>query len=66
MRRLFISLLAMSFVGAVVGCSHTHGVCDCENDDPCATRAPWVHTGEAGTSPLPEVREVLPNPPQKK
>lgn len=67
MRRVFFSLLAMSLVGLAVGCSHTHGVCDCENDDPCANRAPWVHGGGGPvTFQSPEGKEVLPNPTQKK
>ena len=32
MRRLFASLSALAFFGALVGCNHTCGVCDC---DPC-------------------------------
>jgi len=69
MRRLFFSLLALSFVGTVLGCRHTHGVCDCEADDPCCTRAPWVQRGGAEpptTMPMPETRETLPTTPMKK
>jgi hypothetical protein len=29
MRRFLISTAALSFLGAVLGCSHTAGVCDC-------------------------------------
>jgi hypothetical protein len=37
MRRLLFSLLAMSFMGAVLGCHCMHGVCDCscDFDEPC-------------------------------
>jgi hypothetical protein len=70
MRRLLFSLLAMSFVGALVGCQATHGVCDCSRDydDSCAYRAPWIHEGapKSDTPAVPpESREPLPNAPKK-
>jgi hypothetical protein len=70
MRRLLFSLLAMTFMGAVVGCHATHGVCDCscDYDDNCSYRAPWTH--ESGMksetpAPIPEMKEALPNGPKK-
>jgi hypothetical protein len=44
MRRVFLSVLSLSGL-ALVGCDHvcSHGVCDCDFDDHCSTRAPWVH-----------------------
>jgi hypothetical protein len=37
MRRLYTSLLALSILGAFVGCNHTAGKCDCDKgDDPCS------------------------------
>jgi hypothetical protein len=30
MRRLFLTLSALGLLGAVIGCGHNHGVCDCE------------------------------------
>jgi hypothetical protein len=29
MRRLLISMAALSFLGALIGCEHTAGICDC-------------------------------------
>jgi hypothetical protein len=42
--RRFLSVLGLFALGAFAGCHHTctHGVCDCEMDDHCFTRAPWV------------------------
>jgi len=87
MRRLLFSLLAMSFMGVLMGCQTancgcgsrnicgTHGVCDCSSDydDNCAYRAPWAHQGAPSTdsaapsspTPMPEIREALPNAPKK-
>jgi hypothetical protein len=47
MRRTLFSVLALGMLGLSVGCktSSTHGVCDCEVDDHCATRQPWVAHG---------------------
>jgi hypothetical protein len=44
MRRLFLSVLGLAGLG-LAGCHHvcSHGVCDCEIDDHCCTRAPWAH-----------------------
>lgn len=41
MRRLFFSILALSFVGTVIGCCHhIAGICDCEHDmDACQVQA---------------------------
>ena len=51
MRRLLLSVLALSALGLTTGCksARMHGVCDCTIDDPCATRAPWVQ--QPGPSP---------------
>jgi hypothetical protein len=69
MRRLFFSLLAMSFISTVLGCCATHGVCDCSSDydSPCAYREPWVNETVATptTAPMPEIREALPGTPKK-
>jgi hypothetical protein len=53
---------------------HAHGICDCEFDDYCASRSPWVrlgapthvggHVGEPIPSPLPG--KVLPDVKSKK
>ena len=36
------------------GHGHTHGVCDCNVDDYCASRAPWVRFGGDITTPVAE------------
>jgi hypothetical protein len=67
MRRLYFSLLALSFVGVMMGCCHhIAGVCDCDHDpDPCqvgcchGTSALPVET-HSTSAPLPEIRETLP------
>ena len=48
MRRLLFSFLAVGLLGSL-GCCHTHshGVCDCENDNHCESRAPWIQHGGA-------------------
>jgi hypothetical protein len=49
MRRVVMS--ALSLCGLVlVGCHHecAHGVCDCQFDDHCCTRAPWIQVAHAG------------------
>lgn len=43
MRRVLYSLMAAGLVGLFAGCCHTHGVCDCDVDDYCYTRQPWIH-----------------------
>jgi hypothetical protein len=47
MRRLMLLLVAVSVLGTLSGCcghSFSHGVCDCEQDNHCAERAPWLQT----------------------
>lgn len=53
MRRFVFSLLAFALV-LTTGCKHVcmHGVCDCEIDDHCCSRQPWVN---AAAVPLPPV-----------
>ena len=50
MRRTLFSLIAVGLLGTL-GCCHTHshGICDCENDNHCESRAPWIQHGGAGT-----------------
>lgn len=52
MRRILYAIVAGLGIGMLSGCacchscSHTHGVCDCDQcDDPCYTRAPWSGSG---------------------
>ena len=45
MRRMMLILVALSFIGPLAGCRTSHGVCDCEHDDHCSTRAPWLGHG---------------------
>jgi len=65
MRRVLFSLFATSLIGLAAGCCHTHGVCDCEVDDYCYTRQPYIHQGGI-TAPLPHYSspsgEAIPAP----
>ncbi len=64
MRRWMLFFAVVVFVGSLAGCkcrSFSHGVCDCEIDNHCHTRAPWTRnappmTGEiiAAPSKMPE------------
>ncbi len=57
MRRSFFAVLVLSFSWAMVGCYSTHGVCDCDRDDHCAHRTPWV---EYSATPAPVIAAPLP------
>ena len=50
MRRFLLSVVALSFLSALVGCKcvTTHGVCDCVADDHCSTRQPWINQLDLG------------------
>jgi hypothetical protein len=63
MRRMMFLLVAVSFLGSLAGCKlmHSHGVCDCEQDNHCADRAPWVRTGP----PITMASEPIATPPTK-
>ncbi|MCI0376658.1 MAG: hypothetical protein L0215_03550 [Gemmataceae bacterium] len=50
MRRLLFSLFALCFMGALAGCCTSHGVCDCDFEDHCSTRAPWIQVSSPGSS----------------
>jgi len=95
MRRLMFLLIAVSFLGPLVGCntcgsgcgltsncgtsgcstgrcgagdrSHSHGICDCEHDDYCSSRTPWVRHGYTGiaTPASAPITEVIPAAPTK-
>ena len=63
MRRV-LSLMAAGLLG-LAGCCHTHGVCDCEIDDYCTSRQPWLVHGPVAGLPGPlaaPVGEALPLP----
>jgi hypothetical protein len=62
MRFLFMSV-AMVIIGSLAGCcsggsggrGHMHGICDCEYEDYCSSRAPWIRMGgHITTSPIAE------------
>ena len=67
MRTLIVSAVLV-LVGSLVGCcaSHSHGICDCEFEDYCTSRSPWVRgsvmAAPIGTAPI-VVEKV--NPPSK-
>jgi len=58
--------------GGVVGrWMHSHGICDCEVDDYCTSRSPWIRTGATmappvETIPAPSVPAKLPDGKTKK
>jgi hypothetical protein len=35
--------------------AHTHGVCDCEMDDHCSSRSPWIRNASPASPPAAEV-----------
>jgi hypothetical protein len=46
MRRLLFMLVSVTLLTMLAGCQgifHAHGVCDCEDDEYCSSRSPWVH-----------------------
>jgi hypothetical protein len=45
---MLFSFLAVALLGSLGCCHHSHGVCDCEEDNYCASRAPWIQHGGAG------------------
>lgn len=59
MRRLYLSVVALGLLGAVLGCNHMHGVCDCDDRGPCGTygSCPGYGHGELNVSHAP-VTEV--------
>jgi hypothetical protein len=58
MRRLMLLLVGVSLLTTLAGCHcfFAHGVCDCEQDDHCSSRSPWVRPAvpaESIPEPLP-------------
>jgi len=57
-------MLSIFVVGALislVGCSNcnfTHGICDCQVDDYCTSRSPWLRYNSTPT----DVVETIPAP----
>lgn len=51
--RILILTVAALVLGSLSGCkwAHSHGICDCEFDDYCASRAPWVRGNGVHASP---------------
>ncbi len=61
MRRMMLWLIAVGFLGTLAGCRtmHAHGVCDCEEDNHCASRQPWLQ------HVTPASAETIQTPPMK-
>jgi hypothetical protein len=62
MRHWMLSIVVLSMLISMVGCKchpHMHGICDCDYDDHCVTRAPWLRNGGA------PVYESIPAPATK-
>ena len=58
MRRLLLMTTALLLVVSVVGCNHTHGVCDCDYH-------PTITTGVPAGAPSPMLRGdavIVPQP----
>lgn len=74
MRRMLLSAFALAFLSLLAGCKHGghwHGVCDCDHDDMCCTRQPWLMNGPShavmpdaapttGPITMPAASEVVP------
>jgi hypothetical protein len=68
MRRLMSLLIAFTFLASLAGCSccggrghgFSQGMCDCESDDHCLERAPWLRFGAS-----PSDGETIKTPPAK-
>jgi hypothetical protein len=61
MRHFMLLLVGVGLLSLLTGCCncfHSHGICDCEEDDHCSSRSPWVHGSATG---LPEaIGEPMP------
>lgn len=57
MRRMMCWMVAVGFMVSLAGCRimHAHGICDCEEDDHCVTRQPWVQHGTHAAPVAPEL-----------
>jgi hypothetical protein len=73
MRRLMFLMVALSFLGALSGCGcvfqprmNMHGICDCEQDDHCASRSPWIryNTPAVPVETIPPPVKELPSAPK--
>ena len=69
MRHLTLIAAAM-FLACLAGCkhSHSHGICDCELDDHCSSRSPWIRYSPALDPPVetaPAPAKALPAVPKK-
>ncbi|HZZ79184.1 MAG TPA: hypothetical protein VFE62_11735 [Gemmataceae bacterium] len=57
MRRVLLFLASICVISLLAGCHlyHWHGVCDCQMDDYCSSRSPWIRTGAVapGLTPAP-------------
>ena len=53
MRYLMLMAAFALLLTSMAGChwSHAHGVCDCEFDDYCSSRSPWVRFGPGYEAP---------------
>jgi hypothetical protein len=62
MRRLMLSMLVVSALISMVGCQciWTHGICDCEPDEYCSSRSPWIMHGSTAAVPSYTVPATIP------
>jgi hypothetical protein len=61
--RTILMTAALLVLGSLAGCCHrhSHGICDCEYDDYCLSRSPWVR-GNVMVTPPPAAGEKVPPP----
>ena len=62
--------IVVGFLGSLAGCEliHSHGICDCEEDNHCAERSPWVQFAAPSTivsEPIKTAPAKLPDTPKK-
>jgi hypothetical protein len=63
MRRMMVFLVGVSLLSMLAGCNcfHSHGICDCEDDDHCSSRSPWIRGNgmpAAESMPAPEALKL--------
>lgn len=63
MRRLFLSFASLGLLGAVLGCNHTHGVCDCDHGGPCGTAGSHSNVGHQAALDVQKVSAAEHNAP---
>jgi hypothetical protein len=59
--RQVLFVVAVGLLSSLAGCCHSsHGICDCQYDNHCADRAPWILHGPVVSQPAGEVITIPP------